>query len=59
VRAVLLPNGNLLVPRPPADLDEPEGPDVLEIGPDHPDYGRWLSVAEGGADPRPPQPPHQ
>jgi hypothetical protein len=55
VRAVLLPNGNLLVPKPPADLDEPEGPDVLEIGPDHPDYGRWLSVAEPGEDPRPPQ----
>jgi hypothetical protein len=53
VRAVLLPNGNLLVPLPPQDLDEPEGPALTEIGPDHAHYGRWLAVAEPGEDPRP------
>ncbi len=53
MRAVLLPTGNLLVPLPPSDLDEPEGPALQEICPDHPDYGRWrLAVAEPGEDPR-------
>jgi hypothetical protein len=50
VRAILLPNGNLLVPVPPSDLDEPEGPALQEIGPEHPDYGRWLARAEPGED---------
>jgi hypothetical protein len=53
MRAILLPSGYLLVPIPPADLDEPEGPDLLKIGPDHPDYGHWLAVAEPAEDPRP------
>jgi hypothetical protein len=30
MKAVLLPNGRLLIPRPPEDLDEPEGPAVQE-----------------------------
>ncbi len=37
MRAVLLPNGNLLIPLPPADLEEPQGPALQEIGPEHPD----------------------
>jgi hypothetical protein len=53
MRAVLLPNRNLLIPRPPEDVDEPEGPAVQEIGPDHPDIGRWLATAEPGEDTRP------
>ncbi len=57
MRAILLPSGNLLVPVPPADLDEPEGPAVQEIGPEHPDYCRWLALAEPGEDPRPPERP--
>jgi hypothetical protein len=52
MKAILLPNGRLLLPRPPEDLDEPEGPAVQEIGPDHPDFGRWLATAEPGEDPR-------
>lgn len=44
MRAVLLPNGNLLVPKPPDDLDEPEGSDLLGIGPDHPDPASTLPL---------------
>ncbi len=52
MRAIRLPNGNLLVPVEPAD---PGGaPDLVEIGPGHPGYARWLAVAEDGDDPRPP-----
>jgi hypothetical protein len=52
MRAILLPNGNLLISRPPEDLDEPEGSAVQEIGPEHPDFARWLAMAEPGEDPR-------
>jgi hypothetical protein len=51
MRATLLPNGNLLIP---VELDDPdEGAGLREIGPDHPDYSRWLALAEPGEDPRP------
>jgi hypothetical protein len=52
MKAILLPNGRLLVPRPPEDLDEPDRPGVQEIGPAHPDFARWLATAEPGEDPR-------
>jgi hypothetical protein len=44
MRAIQLPNGNLLIP---LLLPDPEdGFALAEIGPDHPDYGRWLAVNE-------------
>jgi hypothetical protein len=49
MRAILLPNGNLLIPTGSRDPDEDP---VTEIGPDDPDYGKWLAVAERGEDPR-------
>jgi hypothetical protein len=52
MKAILLSNGRLLIPRPPEDVDEPEGPAAQEIGPDHPDFARWLATAEPGEDPR-------
>jgi hypothetical protein len=51
MKAILLPNGRLLIPRPPEDVDEPEGPPVQEIGPEHPDFAGWLATAEPGEDP--------
>jgi hypothetical protein len=48
-RAVLLPNGNLLVPDMRDGVAEPG---VLEIGPEHPDYDKWLPFAEEDDDPR-------
>jgi hypothetical protein len=53
MKATLLPNGRVLIPRPPEDLEEPEGPAVQVIGPDHPYFARWLATAEPGEDPRP------
>jgi hypothetical protein len=50
MRAILLPNGRLLIPVEPDDPDEGAG--LREIGADHPDYSRWLAVAELGEDPR-------
>jgi len=53
MHAIRLPNGNLLIP---VEGDEPDaGVRVREIGPDHPEYGRWLDFAEAGEDPRPRQ----
>jgi hypothetical protein len=50
MRAIHLPNGNLLIP---VEADDADGSDELtEIGPDHPEYGKWLAVAEDGEDPR-------
>jgi hypothetical protein len=48
VRAIPLPNGNLLVPVEAED----GGTGLAEIGPEHPEYGRWLAFAEDGEDPR-------
>jgi hypothetical protein len=59
MKAILLPNGNLLIPRPPEDLDEPEGPAVQEIGPEHSDFARWLETAVPGEDPRPQEDRHE
>jgi hypothetical protein len=51
VRAVRLPDGTLLVP---VELDDPaEGSRLVEVRPDHPQYGKWLALAEDGKDPRP------
>jgi hypothetical protein len=51
VRAIHLPNGNLLVP---VEADNPDrGDGLAEIGPEHPEYDRWLTFAEDGEDPRP------
>ena len=49
MRALRLPNGNLLIPVEPADPGDSDG--SAEIGPDHPDYGRWLACAEDEEDP--------
>jgi hypothetical protein len=53
MRAIDLPNGNLLIP------DETEATDhtaaghrLHEIRPDGPAYRRWRAVAEDGEDPR-------
>jgi hypothetical protein len=49
IRAVLLPNGNLLVP---AEADDLEPSDRLaKIGPEHPDYWKWLMHAKSAEDP--------
>jgi transposase len=39
---------------PPVEADD-SGTDagLAEIGPEHPEYGKWLVVAEDGEDPRP------
>ena len=39
-----LPNGNLLVPKHP-NAPGPAGDEAIEIGPEHPDYERWLPEA--------------
>jgi len=50
VRAIRLPSGRLLII---TEADDPDRDfDVAEIGPDHPDYGRWLAVSEEGESPR-------
>jgi hypothetical protein len=51
VRALQLPNGNLLVPCDPEESDNGSG--LVEIGPDDPHYGTWLARSEPGEDPRP------
>jgi hypothetical protein len=51
MRAIRLPNGHLLIP---VEADDPDsGTGLAEISPEHPEYGRWLAVAEHGEDPRP------
>jgi hypothetical protein len=51
VRTLLLPSGHLLIPVKP---DNPtDGFGLREIGPEHPEYGRYLAFAEPGEDPRP------
>jgi hypothetical protein len=50
MRAILLPNGNLLIPAEPGQADEGVG--VKEIGADHSEYRLWLASAEPGEDPR-------
>jgi hypothetical protein len=51
VRAIRRPDGTLLLP---VELDDPaEGSRLVEVRPDHLDYGKWLALAEGGKDPRP------
>jgi hypothetical protein len=53
VRAILLPNGNLLIPVAAEQADDTDaGEGLREIGPDHPDYGHWLALAQPGEDPR-------
>lgn len=48
MRCIQLPNGRLLVP---TDEDDPSA--LVEVGPDHPQYGTYLIHAEPGEDPRP------
>lgn len=51
MHGIRLPNGSLLIP---VEGDDPDaGIRVREIGPDHPEYARWLDFAEAGEDPRP------
>jgi hypothetical protein len=51
MRAIRLPNGNLLVP---VETDDPDrGDGLVELRLDHPEYDRWLAFAEDGKDPRP------
>jgi hypothetical protein len=50
MRALRLPNGNLLIP---VDPDESDANDCMaEITSDDPEYNRWLALAEEGEDPR-------
>jgi hypothetical protein len=49
MRAIRLLNGNLLIPVEKGGA----GPDLAEIGPEHPEYGTWLAFAQPGEDPRP------
>jgi hypothetical protein len=49
MRAILLPNGNIVVPTPSPDPDDDQ---VAEITPDDPKYGKWLALADRGEDPR-------
>ena len=51
MRAIRLPNGNLLIPVKADDPEEGDG--VAEIGPAHPDYPKWFLFSEDGEDPRP------
>jgi hypothetical protein len=48
MRAILLPNGNLLIPAEPGQGNDGTG--VKDIGADHPDYRLWLASAEPGED---------
>jgi hypothetical protein len=51
MRTLLLPSGQLLVP---VELDDPDGGFGLpKLGPEHPEYGRYLVFAEPGQDPGP------
>jgi hypothetical protein len=48
---LLPPPGSLPVP---VELDDPaDGFGLRELGPEHPEYGRYLTFAEPGEDPRP------
>jgi hypothetical protein len=49
-RAIRLSNGNLLVS---GELQGPATPGeaCVEIGPEHPDYARWLAIADPGESP--------
>ncbi|HEV3444284.1 MAG TPA: hypothetical protein VG099_06550 [Gemmataceae bacterium] len=50
MRALRLPNGNLLIPVEP---DESDANDCMaEITADDLEYGGWLALAEEGEDPR-------
>jgi hypothetical protein len=42
----------LLVPVEPGPEDDTGADPFREIGPDHPEYGHWLALAEPGEDPR-------
>ncbi len=53
MRAILLPNGKLLVPTESGPSDDTGTEPFREIGPDHPEYGHWLALSTPGPDPRP------
>jgi hypothetical protein len=50
MRALQLPNGNLLIPVKLTDAEGDFG--LQEIGEDYPEYGTWLAVSVPGEDPR-------
>ena len=49
MRARRLPDGNLLIPVVGDDSEEVQS--LAEIGPDHPDYPKWLLFSEDEEDP--------
>jgi hypothetical protein len=51
MRAIRLPNGKLLVPIEGDNSDRGDG--LAELGPEHPEYDRWLALPDDGEDPRP------
>jgi hypothetical protein len=53
MRAILLPNGRLLVPVEPGLAGDTGSEPFREIDPEHPEYGRWLALSTPGEDPRP------
>jgi hypothetical protein len=58
MRTILLPSGNLLVPVEPDDPADGFG--LRELGPEHPEYGRYLGVRQARGDPMPrPKPREQ
>lgn len=46
MRAVRLPNGKLLIPVRAEAADGTIGDGMVEIGPDSPDFARWLADLE-------------
>jgi hypothetical protein len=50
MRALLLPNGNLLVPA--TSDDDSRASSLIEVCREDPRYGTWLASAEPGEDPR-------
>jgi hypothetical protein len=52
LRAIRLPDGKLLVPVESGLADDTGADPFREIGPEHPEYGRRLALAEPGEDPR-------
>jgi hypothetical protein len=51
MRAILLPNGKLLVPVELGPTDDTGADPIREVGPEHPEYGRWLALSTPGGRP--------
>ena len=54
MRAVLLPNGHVLIAAPPGGSWPSAG--AWEVGPAHPDYARWRARAEAARVSEPDEP---